>query len=102
MAKVKKFFEFGLIEQNGEQEYSTKHGLWDTTYNKALKRAKAYAKQYYDNDGDPPKVIKGEKDCIIEYEFNNDLWVALEYVDTSDVEEFKKTLFELAVIGDDE
>jgi hypothetical protein len=98
MAKQKKFFEFGIIEQNGDQEYSTKHGLWDTTYNKALKRAKAYAIRYYDSFNFPPKVVRGEKSCIIKYCFDNDIYVALEYLDEIDVEEFKKNLFELAVI----
>jgi endoglucanase Acf2 len=91
---AKKFYKFCIEERNGEQEYSYPMGCWANTENGAIKKARSYAKQFYDNYDGKPK----ETEPNVFYFDSAGIEVELDFSGEYDFEEFKREIVSRATI----
>lgn len=91
---AKKFYKFVIEELNGDQEHSYPMGCLANTENVAIKKARALAKQFYDNYDGRPKEIESN---VFLFE-SVGIEVQLDFYGEYDFELFKKELVERAII----
>jgi hypothetical protein len=90
----KKFYQFIIEERHGEQEYSYTMGCYSSTENGAIRKARRYAKRFYDIYDNKPKEISenvflfGELGIEVEMNFCGEV----------NFDDFKARLVECALI----
>lgn len=89
----KKFYTFTIEEHNGEQEYNYSMGCWANTEKAAIKKARSYAKQFYDIYDSKPDEVSENVFC-----FSNGIEVEMIFNGEENYDDFVKQLVSKSVI----